>query len=61
MWDLVSIEKAQNTLGKKLIHMTMNACVHVTTLILSDTFCKQFQHSVELDFLHFKICQISVN
>ena len=40
--DIVSIEKAQNTLGKKLNHLIMNAFAHFSTLILFNTFYMHF-------------------
>ena len=40
MLIFIAFEKAQNTVGKKLIHVRMNACIQFSTLILSNTFCK---------------------
>ena len=42
IWNLVSIKKAQNKLGKIMIHLTMYACDNFTTLVLFNTFYKHF-------------------
>ena len=54
MWDLVSLEKSQNTLGKIRIHMAkimiytiMNPCVHSIILILFKIYYK-WQHCFAL-------------
>ena len=44
-----------------MIGMTMNACVHFSTLILCNVFYKHFYRCVKLDSLHFKIFLIAMN
>ena len=38
LWDHIKNEEAQNKPGKIMMNMTMNACVHFFTLILSCEF-----------------------
>ena len=40
--DLISFEMAQNTLGKIMIYVIMNACAHFPPLILINTSYKHF-------------------